>query len=114
MGRNTGRGKVAYSWISPDPAKAGHTLGVVVVVDFNDIFSDDENLCQSDWKPWMVRGFMEVINEGGLVDATLLDHKFTWTNRGRMGRIFRRGLMEFSAQRSSLVWSQDSKSSILW
>ena len=32
MGSNTGRGKVAYSWISPDPAKAGPTLGVVVVV----------------------------------------------------------------------------------
>ena len=32
MGRNTSRGKVAYSWISPDPAKAGPTLGVVVVV----------------------------------------------------------------------------------
>jgi len=32
MGRNTGRGKVAYSWISPDPAKTGPTLGVVVVV----------------------------------------------------------------------------------
>ena len=32
MGRNTGRGKVAYSWISPDPTKAGPTLGVVVVV----------------------------------------------------------------------------------
>ena len=31
-GRNAGRGKVAYSWISPDPAKAGPTLGVVVVV----------------------------------------------------------------------------------
>jgi len=31
MGRNTGRGKVAYSWISPDPAKGGPTLGVVVV-----------------------------------------------------------------------------------
>ena len=30
MGRNAGRGKVAYSWISPDPAKAGPTLGVVV------------------------------------------------------------------------------------
>ena len=34
MGRNTDRSKVAYSWISPDPAKAGPTLsgGVVVVV----------------------------------------------------------------------------------
>jgi len=32
MGRNTGRGKVAYSWISPDPAKTGPTLRVVVVV----------------------------------------------------------------------------------
>jgi len=32
MGRNTDRGKVTYSWISPDPAKAGPTLGVVVVV----------------------------------------------------------------------------------
>ena len=35
MGSNTGRGKVAYSWISPDPAKAGPTLGgggVIVVV----------------------------------------------------------------------------------
>jgi len=32
MGRNTSRGKVAYSWISPDPAKAGPTLGIVVVV----------------------------------------------------------------------------------
>ena len=32
MGRNTGRGKVAYSWISPDPSKAGPALGVVVVV----------------------------------------------------------------------------------
>ena len=32
MGRNTGRGKVAYSWISPDPAKAEPTLRVVVVV----------------------------------------------------------------------------------
>ena len=31
MDRNTGRGKVAYNWISPDPAKAGPTLGVVVV-----------------------------------------------------------------------------------
>ena len=31
-GRNAGRGKVVYSWISPDPAKAGPTLGVVVVV----------------------------------------------------------------------------------
>jgi len=32
MGRNTGRGKVAYSWISPDPAEAGPTLGGIVVV----------------------------------------------------------------------------------
>jgi len=32
MGINTGGGKVAYSWISPDPAKAGPTLEVVVVV----------------------------------------------------------------------------------
>ena len=34
MGRNTGRGKVAYSWIAPDPAEAGPTMGdggVVVV-----------------------------------------------------------------------------------
>ena len=31
MGRNAGRGKVAYSWISPDSAKAGPILGVVVV-----------------------------------------------------------------------------------
>jgi len=30
-GKNTGKGKVAYSWISPDPTKAGSTLGVVVV-----------------------------------------------------------------------------------
>ena len=34
-GRNVGRGKVAYNWISPDPAKAGPILGggdgVVVV-----------------------------------------------------------------------------------
>jgi len=26
-GRNAGRGKVVYSWISPDPAKAGPALG---------------------------------------------------------------------------------------
>jgi len=32
LGRNTGRGKVVYSWISPDPAKVGPALGVVVVV----------------------------------------------------------------------------------
>ena len=36
MSKNTGRGKVAYSWISSDPVKAGPTLGggggVVVVV----------------------------------------------------------------------------------
>ena len=32
MGRNTGRGKVFYNWISPDPAKVGPTLGGVVVV----------------------------------------------------------------------------------
>jgi len=38
MGRNTGRGKIAYSWISPDPAKAGPTLGVVVVVVGNDLY----------------------------------------------------------------------------
>ena len=38
MGRNIGRGKVAYSWISPDLAKAGPTLGVVVVV----VVDDDE------------------------------------------------------------------------
>ena len=38
MGRNTGRGKVAYSWISPGPVKAGPTLGVVVVVVENIIF----------------------------------------------------------------------------
>ena len=31
-GRNVGRGKVAYSWISPDPVKAGPTLGGGVVV----------------------------------------------------------------------------------
>ena len=31
MGMNTGRGKVVYNWISPDPAKAGPTLGGVVV-----------------------------------------------------------------------------------
>ena len=35
MGRNTGRGKVAYNWISPDPAKAGPTVGVIVVVYLN-------------------------------------------------------------------------------
>ena len=27
MGRNVDKGKVAYSWISPDPAKTGPTLG---------------------------------------------------------------------------------------
>ena len=27
MGRNVSRGKVAYSWIAPDSAKAGPTLG---------------------------------------------------------------------------------------
>ena len=32
MGRNTGRGNVACNWISLDPAKAGPTLGGVVVV----------------------------------------------------------------------------------
>ena len=32
MGRNAGRDKVAYICISQDPAKAGPTLGVVVVV----------------------------------------------------------------------------------
>jgi len=34
MGRNAGRGKVAYSWILPDPTKARPTLrgGVIVVV----------------------------------------------------------------------------------
>ena len=32
VGRDTGRGKVAYSWISPNPVKAGPTLGVVAVV----------------------------------------------------------------------------------
>jgi len=32
MGRKSGRSKVAYSWISPDPAKVGPTLGAVVVV----------------------------------------------------------------------------------
>jgi len=26
-GRNVGRGKAAYIWISPDPAQAGPTLG---------------------------------------------------------------------------------------
>jgi len=34
MGRNISRGKVAYSWISPDSTKAGPTLeggGVVVI-----------------------------------------------------------------------------------
>jgi len=31
-GRNAGRCKVAYGWISLDPAKAGPTVGVVVVV----------------------------------------------------------------------------------
>ena len=32
MGRNIGRGNVAYNWISPDPAKAELTLGGVVVI----------------------------------------------------------------------------------
>ena len=32
MGRNTDKGKVAYSRISPDPVKAGLTLKVVIVV----------------------------------------------------------------------------------
>ena len=31
-GRNAGRGKVAYNWISSDLAKEGPTLGVVVVI----------------------------------------------------------------------------------
>lgn len=30
--RNVGRDKAAYIWISPDPAKAGPTLGVIVAV----------------------------------------------------------------------------------
>jgi len=33
MGRNAGRCKLAYIWISPDPVKARPTLGVVVVDD---------------------------------------------------------------------------------
>ena len=31
-GRNAGRGKIAYNWIFLNPAKAGPTLGGVVVV----------------------------------------------------------------------------------
>ena len=45
MSRNTGRGKVAYSWISSDPARAGPTLGgggVVVLGGTNKNF--EENL----------------------------------------------------------------------
>ena len=45
MGRNTGRGKVACSWISPDPAKAGPTLGRGgggVVVGFSEIRAEFE------------------------------------------------------------------------
>ena len=42
MGRNTDRGKVAYSWISPDPAKAELTLGVVVV-DHKSVITQREN-----------------------------------------------------------------------
>ena len=37
MGRNADRGKVAYSWIFPDPAKSGPTLeggGGVVVINY--------------------------------------------------------------------------------
>jgi len=30
-GRNVGTGKAAYNWIYSDPAKAGPTLGVIVV-----------------------------------------------------------------------------------
>jgi len=32
MGKNAGRGKVVYSWISSDPAKAEPTLGGVVML----------------------------------------------------------------------------------
>ena len=32
VNRNARRGKVAYSWIFSDPAKAGLTLGGVVIV----------------------------------------------------------------------------------
>jgi len=32
MGRDVGRGKVAYIWICPNPTKAGPTLGGVVVI----------------------------------------------------------------------------------
>ena len=39
MGRNTDRGKVAYNWISLDPAKAGPTLGGVVVVIYKYMYS---------------------------------------------------------------------------
>ena len=42
MDRNNDRCKVAYSWTSPDPAKAGPTLGgggviVLLKADFNKI-----------------------------------------------------------------------------
>jgi len=33
-GRDAGRGKAAYIWISPDPVKAGPTLGGGVVAKF--------------------------------------------------------------------------------
>ena len=32
MGRDTGTGKVAYNWISPDPVKAGPILEGVVLL----------------------------------------------------------------------------------
>lgn len=34
MGRNVGRSKVFYIWIFADPAKAGPTLGGIVIVVF--------------------------------------------------------------------------------
>ena len=43
MGRIAGGGKVAYIWISPDPTKAGPTLGVVVIV----VLNNQENLSLS-------------------------------------------------------------------
>ena len=54
MGRNTGRGKVAYSWISPDPAKAGPTLGVVVVVGKYNLHSSEAKLVLVSGKCYVV------------------------------------------------------------
>lgn len=82
MSRSDIGGRRRESWELLRSLAAKSTLPLCVIGDFNDLMFADEKRGGREHPRNLLTGFVETVNECGLMDLGFIGGKFTWDNLG--------------------------------